>query len=186
MTNPFLVGEMIYLRALEEADCEGPYPGWLNDQIVCQGNSHGVFPYTRDDARKFVTSKAGQSQSLVLAIVSKEEDRHIGNVSLDAIASINRSAEFAILIGDRDYWHRGIGREAAWLLLDHGFLRLNLHRVFCGTFADNQAMKRLALSLGMEEEGRLRSAVYKSGRWVDILMYGMLQEEYLRKFHPDR
>jgi ribosomal-protein-alanine N-acetyltransferase len=186
MKNLFLIGETIYLRTLEEDDCEGSYPYWLNDQVVCRGNSHGSFPYSREDARKFVRQLACRTQSLVLAIVTKEEDRHIGNISLDEITHFNRSAEIAILIGDKDYWGKGVGKEASRLVLDHGFLSLNLHRVICGTFANNHAMKKLALFLGMLEEGMLREAVYKSGRWLDILMFGVLQVEYLEKFHPNR
>ena len=184
MKDPFLVGEAIYLRPISESDCDGAYPDWLNDYIVCQGNSHGTFPYTRDEARRFVASASSREDSLVLAIVTRDGDRHIGNASLDSIHRINRSATFGILIGDRGDWGKGIGREVGRMLLDHGFLTLNLHRISCGTFENNRAMQRLALSLGMKEEGRRRAAVYKAGRWLDVLEYGILQEEYLQETRP--
>jgi len=110
--------------------------------------------------------------------VLREDDRHVGNIALQEINWVNRSAEFAILIGDRTAWGNGYGRDAARLLLDHGFNALNLHRVHCGTFEDNETMQRLALYLGMREEGRRREAAFKDGRYVDILEFGVLGNEY--------
>ena len=118
----------------------------------------------------------------MLAVVLRADDRHVGNISLQSIHPIDRAAEFAILIGDRACWGKGYGLEAGRLLFDHGFGALNLHRIACGTFDDNAAMCRLAVALGMKEEGRRREASFKRGRYVDVIEYGVLQGEYLERF----
>ena len=64
----------------------------------------------------------------------------------------------------------------------HGFLALNLHRIACGTFADNRAMLRLAAYLGMHEEGRRREAAFKAGRYIDVIEFGVLDNEFREKF----
>jgi len=69
------------------------------------------------------------------------------------------------------------------LICDHGFLALNLNRIACGTFEDNVGMCKLAESLGMAEEGRRRQAVYKLGRFVDVIEYGVLRNEYVARFN---
>ena len=46
--------------------------------------------------------------------------------------------------------------EAGSLLIDHGFNKLNLHRIHCGTSSENYAMQKLALKLGMSKEGEKR------------------------------
>ena len=38
MKNPFLLGEKIYLRGLNEKDINGNYIKWLNDSEVCKYN----------------------------------------------------------------------------------------------------------------------------------------------------
>ena len=63
----------------------------------------------------------GSRSALVLAMVLREDDRHIGNISLQAIDWIDRSAEFAILLGDRTAWGKGYSKEAAYLICLHGF-----------------------------------------------------------------
>lgn len=182
MPIPFLVGERVYLRALEEADAEGDYPRWFNDEEVCHGNSHHRFPYTRESARDYIRHSRTARDELVLAIALCEDDRHIGNIALKRIDPVSRSAEFAIVIGAKDCWGKGYSKEAGQLLLDHAFFTLNLNRVYCGTFETNVPMQKLAEFLAMEVEGRRRQAAFKHNRYLDVIEYGVLREEYIERF----
>ena len=177
-SNAFLNGERLYLRSLVESDADGPYSNWFNDDEVCSGNSHHVRPYTREAALEYIRYSRQTKDSIILAIVLHDGDRHIGNVALDCINQLNRAAEFTIVIGDKAAWGKGYSKEAAHLLCDHGFGAMNLHRIGCGTFEDNEPMKKLAASLGMKEEGRRRQAVFKRGRYLDIIEFGVLRNEY--------
>ena len=67
------------------------------------------------------------------------------------------------------------------MLVRHGFTAMNLHRIECGTFAGNLAMQRLALALGMTQEGVRRGAAYKNGEYVDIVEFGVLRDEFLKR-----
>lgn len=174
----FIQGDRLYLRSLVEKDADGPYLGWLNDEVVCRGNSHHVYPYTRAQAIDYIQHAANVDSDLVLAIVLKEKDRHIGNIALARINRIYRSAQFAILLGDKDQWSKGYGLEAGRLIVHHGFFALNLRRIECATFETNQAMKKLALALGMREEGTRRQAAFKDGKYLDVVEYGVLRGEF--------
>lgn len=171
---PFLEGQRIYLRGLTDADASGDYPAWLNDAEVSRGNSHHVFPYSREAALDYIRQIRQSATSLALAIVLREDHRHIGNITLQSIHPIYRSAEFAVLIGDKAGWGKGYGLEAGRLVCRHGFEALNLHRIYCGTFADNVGMIGLAHALGMKEEGRRREAAFKEGKYIDIIEFGLL------------
>lgn len=173
----FLEGEIVALRPLVEADADGPYPGWLNDSEVCRYNSHHVFPYTAEQARAWIQSIPLRDE-LVLAITLREDGGHVGNISLQQLNHVARSADLAILIGDRRAWGRGVGRESAALVVEHGFRVMNLHRITCGTTADNVAMRRIAESLGMREEGVRREAAFSDGSYVDVVEYGLLTNEF--------
>ena len=110
---------------------------------------------------------------LALAIILPKAGKHfhIGNVSLQNIHPIYRSAELAIILG-RMRGH-GFGYEACKLIVEHGFNAMNLHRISCGTFSTNSAMQKIARKLGMEREGIRKYAAYKDGAWVDVYEYGM-------------
>jgi RimJ/RimL family protein N-acetyltransferase len=172
----FLAGARARLRPLVSADVDGPYLAWFNDREVCRLNSHHVFPYTRTEALAWIAALSERPDALVLAI--ELDNRHVGNVSLQGIDPVGRSAELAIVLGDRSVWGDGIGGEAAELLVAHGFRALNLHRIACATVAANHGMRRLAERLGMTQEGVRRDAVWTDGSYHDIVEYGLLTGEW--------
>lgn len=174
----FLKTARLDLRPLLPADADGPYLGWFNDAEVCRYNSHHVSPYRREDALAYIESVSRSSRDLVLAVVLRESERHIGNIALEGIDPVHRSAEFAIVIGEKDCWGKGFSVEAGRALVEHGFDALNLHRIYCGTPAENLPMRKLAAALGMREEGVRRQAFFKNGCYLDIVEFGMLQSEF--------
>lgn len=176
----FLEGERIHLRALEEKDLNENYLQWLNDEEVCRYNSHAVLPNTESRMKSYFTSLQGQDRNIVLAIIHTDKKKHIGNVSLQNINWISRNAEFAILLGDKEFWRGGYGEEAAKLIVAYGFERLNLHRIYCGTLDGNKGMMKLAKKLKMTEEGRRREAIFKQGKYIDIIEYGVLKTAFLK------
>ena len=178
----FLEGQDLYLRALIESDCDGPYLAWFNDAEVCRFNGHHRFPYTRAAALSYINQVVSLPDQIVLAMIERQPNRHVGNVALLDLDYINRSAEFAIVIGERTCWGKGYGKQAAQLLFDHAFRTLDLHRVYCGTSAENVAMRKLADALGMREEGCRRDAIYKNGKHSDVIEFGVLKSEYLQRF----
>ena len=178
MSTPFLSGKNIYLRTIGEADLTPQYRDWFNDAEICEFNSHHRFPMYGEDMRSYFETTIKSHEHLVLAICDKKSDQHIGNVSLQHIDQLNQSAEFAIVIGEKSFWGKGVGSEAMSLILDHGFMQLNLHRIYLGTAENNIGMQKLALAQGFTEEGRGRHELYKNGSFKDILRYGLLRDEY--------
>jgi len=175
----YRIGESYFVRPLLEADLDGPYPSWFEDQEVCRYNSHGKYPRTQAYFRSFLDSLNGEDK-LVWAICH-DVDGHIGNISLQGISAINRHAEFAVLLGDRRHWRKGVSQIAGRRLIEHGFQKLNLVRIFCGTAATNLGMQKLALSLGFREEGRRKAHLYLEGEWVDVVEFGLLRPDLAAK-----
>lgn len=182
MKDPFLTGKHVYLRPLTLKDLDGNYISWLNDADVCKHNSHHIFPYTRESAQDYIQRAYTSRDKLILAVSLIDNDMHVGNISLLHIDYMSQNAEFAILLGEKEQWGKGLAKEAAFLLLQHGFDAMNLHRIYCGTFHENTGMQKLALYLGMEKEGVRRNAFFKNGKFVDIVEFGVLKHEFYDKF----
>jgi [ribosomal protein S5]-alanine N-acetyltransferase len=117
-------------------------------------------------------------ESTIVWAICHNEAGHVGNITLQDISHINRTAEFAIILGDRNHWGKGLGQLAGRQLLEHGFTKLNIARIYCGTAASNEGMKKLAISLGMTEEGVRRRHLFLDGCHVDMVEYGILKSEF--------
>ncbi len=171
----FLKSDNYSLRPLTEKDIEGNYRHWLNDPEINLYNSHGRFPQTEETLKNYVKSVIVSNAFLVLAVIENKTNLHIGNISLQAINWIDRNAEIAFLLGEKLFWGKGVMFECGKLLIDHGFSTLNLHRIYCGTSIENIGMQKLALKLGMQKEGLRKEAIYKNGKYIDIIEYGIIK-----------
>jgi RimJ/RimL family protein N-acetyltransferase len=172
----YQLNEAYFVRPLAESDVEGPYPSWFEDPAVCQYNSHGKFFKTKSYFKDYI--HAINNEDRIVWAICHHESGHVGNISLQDISFINRTAEFAILIGDKLHWRKGLGLLAGERLLAHGFNQLNLERIYCGTAATNEGMINLARALGMVLEGTRRQHLFLEGRRVDLLEYGILSSEF--------
>ncbi len=182
--DAFLAGELCYLRPLREADIQGNWLHWFNDPEVTRYMLRGTFPTTVESQRDFyrhVTS--GSDSDLVLAVIARDGDVHVGNIGLHRIDWQSRYAEYGVVIGERAVWGRGIGTEATRLLCRHGFDRLNLHRIWLGVFAAHAAAIRMYERIGFKVEGTLREEILRDGRYHDKLIMGLLAGE-LKSIDP--
>lgn len=170
------LNDAYFVRSFRKKDLDGPYREWFEDQEVCRFNSHGKLFHNEQYFQAFWES-LNREDHLVWAICHKEQG-HIGNISLQAISAINRHAEFAIMLGDKRHWKSGVSKLASIQLLQHGFDKLNLKRVHCGTADTNTGMRKLAQSIGMREEGRRRNHLWLDGSWVDMIEFGILRAEF--------
>jgi RimJ/RimL family protein N-acetyltransferase len=174
----FLRGSRIYLRPLERSDLNETYLGWLNDHEVTKYLEVGTFPNTMQDLEKFYQGVTGSRSDVILAVVDGKSHRHIGNVKLGPINWVHRRATFGIMIGEKEFWGRGIGTEATRLMVEYGFLRLNLNRINLGVLATHQSAIRCYEAVGFKTEGRCREEMFCDGAYQDRLWMGLLRSEY--------
>ncbi|MBI1878627.1 MAG: GNAT family N-acetyltransferase [Chloroflexi bacterium] len=173
-----LKGERLTLRAIERDDLPR-YVAWLNDPEVIE-HLLAHLPFNLDDETDWYESQRKDSTMQNFAMVVSAENLHIGSIGLMGINQREQQAELGIMIGDKTHWNQGYGREAIQLVLLFGFNILNLHRIYLRVDASHPAAIRCYLSCGFVEEGRLRDAAFRQGRFEDQLIMSILRPEYLR------
>lgn len=104
--------------------------------------------------------------------------RPAGLLTLTGLAGHHRRAAWNWFIGDRDARGRGVGRAAQVLGLDQAFGTLGLHKVYAEVMADNDAAMKVQTGAGFRREGYLRGHVLKDGAPRDVVMLGILAEEW--------
>lgn len=169
---------MYRLRELERKDLE-VINSWRNDPelIVLLGASYRFINLDVDI--KWYENYMGNRENTIRCAITKSDSENIlGLVSLVSVDYVNQSAEFHLMIGDKQNRRQGVGTFAVQSMLYHAFTNMNLHRVELSVVENNIAAIRLYEKNNFKYEGRKRMAKYKNGKFVDMLMYSILKEEY--------
>jgi RimJ/RimL family protein N-acetyltransferase len=112
--------------------------------------------------------------------------RMIGEVTLDTgfpmlCGKTGHTAWISILVGEKDYWRRGVGSQAM-AFLESTCRDMGLNRIELGVFEFNQAAQRLYQKSGFAEIGRIEHFTYRSDRWyADIRMEKWLERDAARQ-----
>lgn len=181
MKTPFIVGDKLYLRGLEKEDLLGNMFNWANDSEVTLYMYMGLKPNSKELMAQEYDRTIHSEKDIAFAIVDKKTDAHIGNIGLYVINWLYRSAEYRIVIGEKDFWKKGYGAEAAKLVIDYGFNKLNLNKIWLGVNSENKAAVKSYKAAGFVEEGVLRQEIYRNGRYYDAIRMSILREEFYAK-----
>ncbi len=173
----FLDGERVYLRAIAVSDASPEYLSWLNDEETTRGLSSGLFPSNMDELKAFLDRITVNRNAIMLAICDKTNNQHIGNIKLDNFDWVGRTCELGLLIGNKNYWGKGIGYEVCMLALEYAFDDLNIRKVLLAVYENNPAAINLYKKLGFVEEGRLRQHIFEGGQYYDKFFMGIFAEE---------
>jgi len=110
-------------------------------------------------------------------IESKETHEFIGYLTLRDENPKNRDGDLAITLKTA-HWGKGYASEVLKFTVDYAFRVLNLHRVSLGVFETNERALNLYKKVGFVEEGRLRKANWIDGAWRNVVLMGILDEEW--------
>ena len=172
-------GKRIRLRAVEQDDVQ-KFHEWVNDPEVTRGLAMYLPLSMQDEQGWFerISKVDPHEKPFAIDIKKGKAWKLIGNCGTFSISTVNRSCELGIMIGDKSEWNKGYGAEAMTLLLQHGFETLNMNRVFLRVYEDNVRAVRSYEKSGFVLEGRQRQAVYKRGKYEDVLFMSVLRSEW--------
>ncbi|MCL2557645.1 MAG: GNAT family N-acetyltransferase [Treponema sp.] len=175
---PKMIGERLYLSPINGEDLER-YAKWVNDPDVAKnvGLYSKMLSLTNEKKTLEKMSDEGHNYAMVL----KEGDELLGNISLMEIDGVHRSATLGLFIGEAARRGKGYGAEAIRLILGYGFDTLNLHNIMLNVNSGNAQGIACYKKVGFKEIGRRREARFIDGRFFDDLSMDILATEFRAK-----
>lgn len=179
MFNPIFTGNLLRLASPIEDD-QTLFASWTqDDDYMRMLDDDPVRPQSPANFASF--AEATDDNNFYFHLRALAEDTVIGFVVLFNIKWSNQSAEMAIGIGDKSYHGKGYGQDALKLILNYAFNELNLHRVSLTVMDYNTPAIKAYERVGFVQEGIHRQAVQRQGKRYDLLLYGILRDEFLTK-----
>ncbi|MDR6225119.1 GNAT family N-acetyltransferase [Desmospora profundinema] len=168
----------LHLQPFDLADAPAVQE-WAKDARVAATTLNIPHPYPDGAAEDWIGSLHEQhhrNRGTTVAIRLRHDDTLIGAMGLGIHPQHNR-AELAYWIGV-PYWGQGYATEAARAVIRYGFQDLGLHRIWAAAMVHNPASSRVLEKAGLKREGLLRQHVKKGDTYIDLVYYGLLQEEW--------
>jgi ribosomal-protein-alanine N-acetyltransferase len=151
---------------------------WARRPEVCRYQEWG--PNTEEETQDFVREAVeawGQDPQVRFAFAIVLDDVVVGNAEFKLRGGAQGEIGYII---HPDLWGRGIATSAAIRLLEFGFVKHGLHRIFATCDPRNVASGKVLQKLGMLYEGRLRENIRIRDGWRDSDLYAVLTHEWRR------
>jgi len=171
--SPF-EGTVVLLRAVEESDLPR-----INALIWDPEVSRHLalsWPEPLAGTRAWWESRRRDPSSIAFAIQTLAGEL-IGACSLEGIDARVRSAALGIWIG-APWFGQGYGTDAVRTLCRFGLREMNLRRIGLAVYESNPRAIRSYRKIGFQEEGRRRGAHFDDGKPIDVLVMGLLAEDW--------
>jgi [ribosomal protein S5]-alanine N-acetyltransferase len=171
----FLVGKRISLHGLtrEQIQTDTPYYHWLDNLGLDLFGERSDFPNNIQRMNAYYETACESRRLVHLGIFNNEDDKHIGNITLQEIDWVHRRAYLGYLVGEVEFSGRGIATD--------GFNKLNLARIWTFISSGNGASLRVAEKAGLKQEGLLRGHSLRKGQRLDSIVVGVLRDEWMNE-----
>lgn len=157
------------------------YLSWLRDYEVVKTINRREYlrPVSFAEVKEYCDQVCSSPTDIFLAIHFTEGDKFIGTARSSQINHVTGTADIGILVGDRDYWGKGVATDSLSLLAEYLFDRIGMRKVTAGMLAPNLAMRRVFEKLGFHPEGVIRKQDLFEGQYVDHIYLGCFKDEFI-------
>lgn len=174
---PKMMGQKVYLSPMF-LDYAELYTKWMNDFEVTKYLGQAAKCISLESENKHLEKMVAEGHNY--AIILKEDDRLLGNISLFDINQMYQRAEIGLFIGEKTDRCKGYGTEALKLLTEYGFKYLNLINIMLKVYAGNNIAINTYLKCGFKEFGRRTKCLFVDGQWQDEIFMEVLRNDFLK------
>ena len=180
------IGTTIWLGPIDHENDPKIMSRWTHDpEYLSLEDVKPVYPLSIGQIQKnleVIEKELDESKNFFyFTIRARENDRLLGFASIRHIEWTHGTGWVHLGIGDRQDWHKGYGTEALDLLLEYAFNELNLYRLGAEIMEYNFGARRLFEKAGFLEEVCRRKALRRDGQCWNVLLCGLLREEWEAK-----
>lgn len=152
MIKNLQVDKEISLKIFDDFFDYSKYLEWLNDEDVNQFLESRFQKHTLASIKNYVinTKKNGD---YFFGIFFK--NIYIGNVKIGNINKIHKRCELGIMIGDKNFWGKGVATRVISYLTDYIFRNLNLNIVIAGAYSLNESSIKAFIKSNYNKAGMI-------------------------------
>ena len=133
--------------------------------------------FTKEEVMTFFLHSL-EDKNRYFFLVIAPDGRIVGESVINEIDWDLRSANFRIVLYHADKRGKGLGTWICEATRDFAFEVLKLHRLELDVYSFNPAAERVYEKAGFKREGVLRDVLKDQGRYADIILMAILEDEW--------
>jgi RimJ/RimL family protein N-acetyltransferase len=159
------------LRSWEKSDVDSLVKYANNKNIAVNLTDMFPYPYTREDAEKFIAYAISDTPNHLFAI--DIDDKAVGSIGIHPQDDIHRlNAELGYWLAE-PFWGKGVITSAIKQVVSYTFDNTDVERIFARPFGTNIASQKVLEKNKFRLEGRFEKTLIKNGELKDELIYAI-------------
>jgi len=147
---------------------------WLNNKKVAKFSSRSSKKHSINSQKLFIKNKLTNKENILFLI--KFNQIYAGVVELLNIDKYNKNCEIRYLIGDPNYWNKGIAAESIKLATQYAFKKIKLKIVFADTHQDNIGSQKVLKKNNYKIQGKIKGFFHNQKESKDKIIFSKLKK----------
>ena len=179
---PVPFADSIILRPVSPRDARSAFV-WMNDPETVKYLGYGFLKPRSFESieEEYRLLSDGEFTGHHFTILDEDGTRYLGQASLILPDERAKTAEISLALMP-DVQGRGIGKQALMTLMRWGFDGCGYQRLHARCLSGNARAIRLFEAAGFVREGVLRRHMLMGDGLTDVLLFGMLKEEFRQRY----
>lgn len=160
------------LKILKVDDVSQSYVDWFSNSEVTRFSNNQFRKFTLESQINYVKDCYDDPNTDLYGIF--DGDLHIGNIEINGLQTYHKCAEIKYVVGDTNYWGKGVGSFAISSLIDIARNDYQLNKLYAGTVEDNEGSVKVLKKNGFLIEGRRIKHLFYDGKFHNQLDFGLI------------
>lgn len=173
------INSSLNLKVLQVSDITPSYIKWMNTREIVQYTEQNLYQHNHESVSKFVNRMFLSETDFLFGIFYI--NRHIGNIKLGPINLVHKKADISYIIGDSDYWGKGIATIVIKAVVEFAFKELKLHKLYASVYENNFGSSKVLIKNGFTLEGHFKEDLSFEDVRIDQFRYGLINPHSFSK-----
>tara|TARA_X000000950_G_C13734416_1_gene585699 strand:+ start:196 stop:735 length:540 start_codon:yes stop_codon:yes gene_type:complete len=159
----------IVLQPLKLSMVSNEYVAWMNNYDVVKFTNQKNLKHTLRSVKLYVKDRLESNNELLFGFFN--DKLHIGNIKIGPINFYNRNTQISYIVGNKNFWGKGIATDVICNIVDYCFRNLCLLKVSALTYSNNIASQKVLMKNNFVKEAVIKKQLFFENKFVDMIYF---------------
>jgi [ribosomal protein S5]-alanine N-acetyltransferase len=171
-------GERIFIREISEEDITDRVMGWFENEKQMKFYTNAGTKIKKENLLDSIRNGKEKGDVFTFGAFDNASAELFGTIKIGPINKVHKTADLAILIGDRRFLGVGLAEDMIQLGTKVAFEEFDLRKLAGGTYQSNLASLMVYRAAGSIIEGRLKGHYFVDGKNEDRILLATFNPKY--------